>query len=165
MLSISPNLIFLSAGSNLGNKNENILNAFDLMLESNVINSGEISSLYSSEPVGISEQPWFVNAVISGYTYFSPEYLLYILKSTEYLLGRKIRPRWHEREIDIDILFYENMIIKSNNLEIPHQSMHLRRFVLVPFAELSPTFIHPIFQKSIMELLDECKDNSNVIKL
>lgn len=161
----NPKLVYLALGSNLGDKLHNITQARDLLIESGIIISSRISSLYSTEPVGVSNQPWFVNTVISGLTSYSPENLLFLLKSTEYLLGRQSRQRWHEREIDIDILFYDNMIFKSKYLEIPHGNLHLRKFVLVPLAELSPELIHPIIKKSAHELLNECPDNSVVVKL
>jgi 2-amino-4-hydroxy-6-hydroxymethyldihydropteridine diphosphokinase len=79
-------------------------------------------------------------------------------------LGRKIRERWTEREIDIDILFYGNKITKNKVLEIPHPGIHLRKFVLQPLVEIEPNFIHPVLLKSISNLLQNCKDNLQVIK-
>lgn len=162
--SINREKVILSLGSNVGDRFQYIRQAIDLLQEINAIDSIVISSYYFTEPYGVENQNWYINTAISGYTTLSETNLLNLCKSTEYFLGRKIRERWTEREIDIDILFYGNKITKNKILEIPHPGIHLRRFVLQPLVEIEPNFIHPVLLKSISNLLQNCKDNLQVIK-
>ncbi|MGB9702796.1 MAG: 2-amino-4-hydroxy-6-hydroxymethyldihydropteridine diphosphokinase [Candidatus Kapaibacteriota bacterium] len=156
--------VLLALGSNIGDRVSYIRQAIDLLKEINAVDSLKISSYYVTEPYGVSNQNWYINAAISGYTTLSETSLLSICKSIEYYLGRQIRSRWSEREIDIDILFYGNKIAKNKLLEIPHPEIHLRKFVLQPLDEIEPNFIHPILLKSVSYLLQHCKDNLQVIK-
>lgn len=156
--------VILALGSNIGDRVSYIRKAIDLLKEINALESVKISSYYVTEPYGISNQNWFINAAISGFTTLNETSLLNICKSIEYYLGRQVRSRWSEREIDIDILFYGNKISKNKLLEIPHPEIHLRKFVLQPLVEIEPNFIHPILLKSVSNLLQHCKDNLQVIK-
>jgi 2-amino-4-hydroxy-6-hydroxymethyldihydropteridine diphosphokinase len=155
--------VLLSLGANLGNREDNITSAFDFLRESGILTDAHISSMYETEPVGYTDQPWFVNAVVSGNTTLSAEQLLIVCKSLEYLMGRRHRQRWHEREMDIDILIYGSRIFSSRPLTVPHPRMHERRFVMEPAAEVAPAAIHPRLHRTMHELLDSCTDNSVVI--
>ena len=159
------NFVLFSLGSNIGNKSDKIIEAIEVFEFADVLHNIKISSFYESEPFGEKEQDWFVNIAISGYTDHSPDFLLGMLKNIEYLLGRKIRNRWREREIDIDILLYDDLIYSTKYLTIPHPQMHLRRFVLFPACEIAPEVIHPIFQIPIKKMLENCTDNSIVRKI
>lgn len=133
-----------------------------MIRERNLISSVNLSSFYETEPVGYEEQPWFINSAMAGYTDLDEYGLIGGLKEIERNLGRKERDRWHEREIDIDILIYGNSIIDNSGLILPHPRMHERRFVLMPAAEIAGDFIHPVFGLSINEMLNKCKDTSIV---
>ena len=104
---------------------------------------------------------WFVNAIVQISTSFSPEELLEECQKIENILGRKHSENknvYSDRTIDIDILFYDNLILHNENLTIPHQYFHKRAFILVPMLEISEDFIHPIFNKSVLELYEELEN-------
>ncbi len=157
--------VILSLGSNMGHRKENINLAYKLLMDSNVLYSSKISSLYETEPVGYKNQDWFINAAISGMTNLSLNNLIQLCKSIEYSIGRKKRETGVEREIDIDIIFYGDELHETDELTIPHLRMHERKFVLEPIAEIAGKVKHPKFNKSIIQLLKECKDDSVVRKL
>lgn len=154
--------ILLSVGANVGDKASNIETAYEYLITSGVLEDAVMSSFYETEPVGILEQDWFLNAAIAGYTSLSPEALLVAVKDIEYGCGREARRRWHEREMDIDILLYGDHIIDTEKLQIPHIRMHKRRFVLVPAKEIAPKAYHPGMKMTISELLEECPDQSEI---
>lgn len=156
----------LSLGANLGRRKETIQNAVNLIVDRGLLCGLKQSSFYETEPYGIEDQPWFLNICVCGFTNLTPTELLSRLKEIEAELGRISRQRWHEREIDIDIILYSSYIIDEHNngvnLVIPHPQMCRRRFVLVPAAEIASEAIHPIYKKTVLELLSECSDNSVV---
>jgi 2-amino-4-hydroxy-6-hydroxymethyldihydropteridine diphosphokinase len=158
-------LVVLSIGSNLGDRIENINNCIDLLINLELINDTVRSSFYESEPIGFTSQPKFINIALIGRTCYLPNYLLFFTKSIEYFLGRVKREKWHEREIDIDIIFYGNHIIENQYLTIPHKEMINRKFVLLPLAEIDKSLIHPIYNIDIETLLANCKDNSKIKKI
>ncbi|MBI5326329.1 MAG: 2-amino-4-hydroxy-6-hydroxymethyldihydropteridine diphosphokinase [Ignavibacteriae bacterium] len=154
--------VLFSLGSNLGNREDNLIRAAEYLKISAGLTNYNCSSFYETEPVGFKDQPWFLNVVVSGYTSIPADFIMGIIKNIEEVIGRKQREKWHEREIDIDILLYGNLVIKSDNLTIPHPSMHERRFVLVPAAEIAGEIIIPESGKTIYQLLEECCDSSIV---
>lgn len=156
--------VILSLGSNLGSREENINKAIGLLCRTGALTLLKKSSFYKTEPYGITDQNWFVNIALTGLTDLSPEVFLYFCKTIEFLVGRKKREKWTEREIDIDILFYEDIILETENLTIPHPEVHFRNFVLEPLAEIEPEFIHPVLRKTILEIKQSSKDNSKVFK-
>ncbi len=157
-------IVYLSLGSNISPKKENILLAIKYLKSKN-INIESISPFYITEPWGKRNQEWMINIVIKASTSLKPKELLNQCKTIEKFVGRKKRKKWMQREIDIDILFYDKYIIKEKNLVIPHPKICERNFVLIPLLEVSPKFVDPVTNKTIIDMVTECKDNSLFIKL
>jgi 2-amino-4-hydroxy-6-hydroxymethyldihydropteridine diphosphokinase len=143
-------LVYLGLGSNIGDKEDYINKALSLLSEFTTVK--RVSHLYLTEPVGNAKQDWFLNCAIEIETEAEPKKLLSCIKTVEHTLGRTKTLRNGPRCIDIDILFYEDCIIKTKTLVIPHPSMQERLFVLRPLMDLNPSFIHPVLKKSIREL-------------
>ena len=118
--------------------------------------------MYETEPVETSSKSWFLNCVVKAETDLLPPQLMHRLLDIERALGRKRRVPRGPRFIDIDILLYEDRMVSSEQLEIPHPRMADRRFVLVPFVEIAPDVRHPVFKKTIVKLLAETPDRSEV---
>ncbi len=150
--------VFLALGSNIGNK-KNTINQAISYLERHVTDI-KSAKLYETKPMYFEDQDIFVNTVIKGQTKLSPQELLAFVKLTERELGRKERFRNGPREIDIDILFYDQLIYESINLVIPHPRINERTFVLQPFVDLDPDFMHPVINKTVKELLAELQKNT-----
>ncbi len=147
------NRSYLLLGSNLDDRVKNIEVALYELKNSGIIISKK-SSLYNTIPWGYTEQPEFLNQAIECLTSLNPIDLLRTVKKIEKKMGRKDTIRYGPRIIDIDIIFYNNIIFKSEELIIPHPLMHKRNFVLKPLCEIAPNFIHPELKLSIKELLD-----------
>ncbi len=145
-------LTLLSVGSNVGNKKENLERAISEI--SQVGKVLRVSSYYETKPYGYHEQPDFLNCAVIVETFLEPEKLLIELKRVETVMGREKNDRWRERIIDIDIIFYNSLVLETRDLKIPHADMQYREFVLKPLAEIAPDFIHPIIKKTIRELLE-----------
>ncbi|HZE87540.1 MAG TPA: 2-amino-4-hydroxy-6-hydroxymethyldihydropteridine diphosphokinase [Methylomirabilota bacterium] len=146
-------IIFLALGSNIENKKENINKAIKL-LEKHVKNIS-VAKLYETKPMYLEQQDTFLNTVLKGETKLSPIELLNFAKQLEKQIGRKERFRNGPREIDIDILFYNNLIFKNETLQIPHPKIAERDFVLKPFMDLDSNFIHPVLKKTIQEIFNK----------
>src|SRR5690606_22693622 len=125
----------------------------------------EKSSVYETNAWGNENQPDFLNIVVSVETVLDPYELLEQIHNIELKLGRNRLQHWGQRTIDIDILFYDQMVINIDNLTIPHSFIQDRMFVLEPLNEIFPKFIHPLLKKSVKELYKECKDKLSVRKL
>ena len=159
------NKVILGIGGNLGDRLENIETAIKL-IEKNISKPQKISPIYISEPWGFYHFRYFTNAVIEIETYLSPTEILKIAKNIETIMKRKkTKTSYEGRTMDIDILFYNNDILNLENLIIPHRLLHERLFVLLPLMDIVPNFIHPVFQKNIAELLQECNDKSKIRKI
>lgn len=144
--------VYLGLGSNLGRRAQNIYEALQ-RLEAG-IRLDRISRLYETEPVELADQPWFLNLVCSGETDLSPQALLRLAKTIEREMGRKEGPRFGPRLIDIDILFYNDLVVSTPELEIPHPRLHERGFTLTPLNEIAPGLMHPLLGMTIRELRD-----------
>ncbi len=150
--------LFLSLGSNIGDKYENLRRAKSL-LEKNYIIILKSSKIYTTKPFGYTDQDDFLNECLLCHTDKTPEDVLNVIKEIESNLKRKRIIRWGPRTIDVDILFYDNEIINKDDLTVPHPGIPERDFVLRPLMDLEPDFVHPILNKTIKELYSEIEDN------
>ncbi len=158
------NIAYICAGSNLGDRVGYLQQANNLLNYTQNIKVVESSSLYESEPVGYTDQEWFVNAVMLIETTLSPQELLVECLRIEKQLGRVRDPknRWGERTLDLDILFYGDKVIEEESLQIPHPRMHERAYALVPMLELNPDFVHPAIKKTVFEIHSELENPEEV---
>jgi 2-amino-4-hydroxy-6-hydroxymethyldihydropteridine diphosphokinase len=162
--STRPEIVFLSLGSNVGDREKNLRAAIAALPEVG-IQVKKVSSIYETEPVDLLEQPWFLNCVVEGETVVTPLALLRELRALEKRMGSKKLVARGPRLIDLDILVYGQQSIDLPELQVPHPRMHLRRFVLTPLAEIAPDLIPPSWSGSTAELLRGLSDNSSVKKL
>ena len=142
---------YVALGSNLGDKEANLRKALELLEE----RGGEVvktSSFICTEPYGVTDQPQFLNGVCEVRTSLEPLELLHTLLDIEQEMGRVRLRHWGERNIDLDLLLYEDVVLDTEELKLPHPDMQNRDFVLLPLAEIAPKLVHPILQKSIEEL-------------
>lgn len=157
------NKAYLSLGSNEGNRQQ-MLDSALAHIEQVCGNVSLQSSVYETAAWGLEDQPGFLNMAVAIATPLTATQLLSAIRNIETHLGRKREIKWGQRTIDIDILFYNNDIIESTDLVIPHPRLHERRFVLVPLMEIAPNFVHPRLHKSITALLAACEDVLEVRK-
>jgi len=157
------NIIYLSIGSNLGDKKKILADAINALRDAG-IKITKISSLYETEPVGKKDQPMFYNACVLAETILEPLDLLKKIKEIEKKLGRKDTNKWGPRIIDIDILFYNNIILSINELKIPHPEILNRKFVLVPLDEIAKNYIHPVVNQKIRDILEKSSFNQKVTR-
>lgn len=155
--------VFLILGSNLEDRFTPIQKAIH-KLKSEAIKITKASSFYETEPWGFTMQPNFINQVIEIETNLTPNQLLELILRIEQEIGRKRQEKWQERLIDIDILYYNDLVLNTINLKLPHPQLQNRRFTLLPICEIAPYFIHPIFQKTQLELLNSTPDQLQVTK-
>jgi len=153
--------VYLSLGSNMGDREENLRAAIDALPHAGV-EVTRVSSFYETEPVDLREQPWFLNCVVEVETHFDAAMLLRALREIETKMGSKKLVVKGPRLIDMDILLYGLETIDSAELQVPHPRMHLRRFVLVPLAEIAPKAVHPRMKRTVKQLLEETPDGSTV---
>ena len=148
---------YLSLGSNLGDREDNLREALRRLRESDKLRIARVSSLYETEPMEVENQPWFLNIAAEIETSFFPMQLLGRIGRIEDAMGRKRVRAKGPRLIDIDILLYGSFVIGTTKLTVPHPRMMERRFVLEPMVELAPELRHPITRQSMRELLSAIK--------
>lgn len=144
-------IAYIALGSNLGDKEKNLRRAL-LLLTQQGVEVVRVSSFLSTEPYGVTDQPQFLNAVACVRTSLAPLALLDVLLATELAMGRVRLRHWGERNIDLDLLLYEDVVLDTPRLHLPHSDMQNRDFVLLPLAEIAPELKHPTLQKTIWEL-------------
>ena len=157
-------LTYLGLGSNIGDKKA-YLNYAIASISAKIGILRAKSSVFLTDPWGLYEQPAFFNQVVLVETLLSPESLLREIQAIEREMGRERITKWDKRIIDIDILFYDQIVYRSDTLQIPHPWIEQRNFVLAPLAEIAPTFIHPISKKTIQELLESSTDPLRAIPI
>lgn len=148
-------IAYIGIGSNMDNPLEQCRKAIRLIAASSGLTLSKSSSFYKTEPVGITDQDWFVNAVVSAETTLSPSDILNTLLGIEQQMGRTRQLKWGPRVIDLDLLFYDDSILEYPGLKVPHPEIQNRRFILAPMNEIAGEFIHPVLKKSISKLLAE----------
>ena len=156
--------VFLHTGSNQGNREINLRKALEF-ISSEIGDIIMSSSIYETEAWGVKAQPDFYNQVIHLNTKLNPIELLNRLQSIEKKIGKPKAYKWGPRQIDIDILLFDQEIINSDILVIPHPQMAKRNFVLIPLVEIAGELIHPVYNKSINQLIEDCTDVSEVRSL
>jgi 2-amino-4-hydroxy-6-hydroxymethyldihydropteridine diphosphokinase len=158
--SIARQTAYLSLGSNVGDREANLRTAIgELAAVGGVV---AVSSFYETEPMEFKEQDWFLNCVVAVETEKSAQELLTELLSIERAMGRERVQAKGPRNIDIDILLFGDAVIDEKGLRVPHPAMHERRFVLAPLAEIAPDAIHPVFKRSVRDLLETLPDGGAV---
>ena len=156
---------FIGIGSNLGDRRKNCSEAVKRLKEIRGCEFLGCSRWYLTSPVGVRDQDWFVNGVARLDAEISARELLSRLRSIETDMGRVRNEKWGPRVIDLDLLLYGEDIIRESDLEVPHPQMHLRRFVLVPLAELDPDVIHPILANTASQMLSGLKGEEQQVTL
>ena len=157
-----PTTAYLSLGSNVGDREQNLRTAIAKLRELGELLA--VSSFYETEPVEFTDQPWFLNCAVAVRTELTPERFLAKIQQIEQGMGRRrIQPKG-PRNIDLDILLFGDSVISTPELEVPHAAMHQRRFVLEPLAEIAPDARHPIFKKTLRELLRALPSNGEQVK-
>ena len=154
MTNFDKHIVYLSLGSNLGERDENLKAAITALSPQMVVKAK--SHVYETLPWGYEDQPQFLNQVIKAQTYLEPEPLLKHLKRLEVALGRRASFRNGPRLIDIDILFYDELILNTPSLTIPHPHLHERGFVLLPMMDIAPELVHPVTKKTVREMVAYC---------
>lgn len=151
---------YIGAGSNIGNKFLNCQNGIDTLLKSGKAVLKDQSRFYKTEPVDYNDQDWFVNFVVKIETTLDPLQLLNKLKSIERDAGRLNDPiKFGPRILDLDIIFFDDLVTNSSGMIIPHPRMHKRRFVLRPMCDIDPKIVHPVLEKDVRYLLDMLDEN------
>lgn len=158
------NIAYLLIGGNLGNRSANLKKAI-LLIDQTCGKIVQTSAIYETAAWGLTNQPAFYNQVIKLQTNLLPELLMEKLLAIESKMGRIRAKKLGPRIIDLDMLFYNQIVLETEILTIPHPAIAQRRFVLIPFAEIAPLFMHPVYQKTIEDLLIECPDQLDVQKL
>ncbi len=157
------NTLYLQLGSNLGER-EQLIDDAVAAIELHIGKLISRSKIYESDPWRVDGQDNYLNQIVEINTLFSAEESLDLVQKIENDLGRVRVEKWGERLIDIDIIFFNSDIIETADLCVPHKHMHERNFVLIPLNEIASEFIHPKYNKTVSELLEESKDTENVVE-
>lgn len=159
----ATHLVYFGLGSNLGERDHNLQAALDAL--SGVVRLVAVSSVYDTAPLLVTDQPRFHNAVCVGYTSLAPLDLLHHIKAMEQTLGRVEGLRYGPRLIDIDLLLYDQQVIETPELTIPHPRLAERAFVLAPLAEIAPDLVHPIFRATVSALAAATRPSADIRSL
>ncbi len=158
-----PSLVYLSLGSNVGDREAQLQSAVARLAEIGRVMA--VSSFYETEPVEFTHQPWFLNCAVALETGQTPQQLMASILRIEQEMGRRRAQKKGPRTIDIDILLFDDTVLDSSEVTIPHPALHERRFVLEPLAEIAPELLHPVLRKTIAALHDALPPGQIVRKL
>ena len=157
------NIAYISLGSNIENRIEYCIKALDDL--STFLTLLAVSSFYETKPLGVSDQNNFINCAVQIETTLKPHDLLNYLLDTEKKLGRQSKGDLRPRTIDLDIIFYDDLILETASLIIPHRQAHLRRFVIEPLCEINPDLIHPVLNEPISDILQKLGQDQHVERI
>lgn len=147
---------YLGIGSNMGDKEKNLNTAIDLLKADELCRVNKVSQFTITKPIGEVKQDDFLNGALELKTLRTPEELLQLIGKIESKLKREREVHWGPRTIDLDILYYDNLVIKTESLTIPHPEIINRKFVLIPMCEIAPSLCHPIYGKTVYQLYQDC---------
>ncbi|MBI3324242.1 MAG: 2-amino-4-hydroxy-6-hydroxymethyldihydropteridine diphosphokinase [Candidatus Omnitrophica bacterium] len=147
--------VFIGLGSNQGDRLQSLSRAVRRLAQLPSTRTAQMAPIYETKPIGGPPQPDFLNSVVELETSLSPHELFAWLQALERELGRTPGPRWGPRVIDLDLLFYDEMVIEEPAFTIPHPRLHERAFVLEPLVQLAPEFVHPVLRRSVTQLLQD----------
>jgi len=156
---------YIGFGSNLGDRLNNCRNAIEALAALPSCSLLKTSSFYETSPVGLVEQPAFINGVVLLETGEDAHWLLRQILNIEKTFGRIRTLKWGPRSIDLDLLFFDDQVINTPELSVPHPFLHERRFVLQPLNEVAPNFYHPCLEKSVADLLHNLKDGDQRVEV
>lgn len=155
--------VYLACGSNMGEKEAYIRKGIEELAGTEGIRLVQVSKLIETEPYGVTDQDMFLNGCMEIKTLLTPEELLACLHQIEKNAGRERKLHWGPRTLDLDIIFYDDLILHTKELTIPHMDMQNRSFVLEPLSEIAPYMVHPIYHKMVMELKEQLNYENNTI--
>ncbi len=155
-------IVYLSLGSNVGDRETNLRTAIERLAELGTVVA--VSSVYETEPVDFTAQPWFLNCAVALRTHLMPKLFLAKVLGIEQQMGRRRLQPKGPRTIDIDILLFGNSVINTPQLDVPHPAMHQRRFVLEPLTEIAPDVRHPVFKRTVYEMRRMLPPNGGQVK-
>lgn len=157
-------IVFLGLGSNIGDRLFYINSAIEKISAIENVTLSASSAIYETEPWGVTDQELYLNCAVKIETELPPDELFVHIKMIEKELGREVTEKWTARKIDIDILFYDDIIFDDGKLSIPHSKIQERNFVLIPLNEIDNELVHPVYGKTVRELLEDSKDSLQVYK-
>lgn len=155
---------YIALGSNMGDKEAYMRHGVNALVQSKDFRVKAVSKFLETKPYGVKEQDNFLNGCMVAETLLTPEELLEFLQGVERSVNRIREGRWGPRTLDMDIIFYDDLIIDTVNLKVPHIDMHNRDFVLVPMQQIAPNYCHPVLHKTIRMLVEELKEEATIVK-
>jgi len=162
---MNQHIAYLSIGSNIGDRLANCRRGIETLCADGQVQVVARSPFYETEPVDFKEQDWFLNAAVKIRTGLAPIDLMLKMQSVQKIIGRKTAGiRFGPRILDLDIIFYDDLVIDSPELTIPHKRMHKRRFVLQPICDIDPNIVHPVLRQKVKRLLDQLDDEGQGIQ-